>query len=65
MLANFKEYGFTVTAKRMPESCTACPFWGIDVKTFETGGCIITGAEIILDGRQDERRMSDCPIAGT
>lgn len=63
MLVNFKEYGFTVAAKRMPESCTACPFWGIDMRTLETGGCLITGTQIMLgDGQQDERRMDDCPI---
>lgn len=63
MVANYKELGFRVTAERMPESCTECPFWLLDMNTLETGVCYITGTEIILDGQQDEKRMNDCPIA--
>jgi len=62
MFANYKEYGFEITARRLPEACTACPFWLVDMKTAETGMCEITGHEIEINGPQDERRMKDCPI---
>lgn len=62
MVVNYEEHGFKVMADVLPDACTACPFWGIDMRTLETGGCMITGAEIMLDGQQDERRMVDCPV---
>lgn len=61
MLANYEEYGFRVQAKTMPETCTACPFWGGSM--YELGGmCGITGTEDDTSGTWDEKRMSDCPI---
>ena len=62
MVANYKEHGFSVTAKRMPEVCTACPFWTVYMRDPEIGACYITGREIVADGPQDEGRMDDCPI---
>lgn len=63
MIANYKEHGFVVTAERIPVSCTECPFWLLDMKTLKSGMCYITGTEIMLDGRQDEKRMDNCPVA--
>lgn len=62
MVANYKEHGIKVTARELPEACTACPFWLVDMKTLESGTCFITGHEIETDGPQDEKRMDDCPI---
>lgn len=62
MLANYEHYRFAIGAKTMPESCAVCPFWEVNANTFENGGCIITGHEILLDGKQDKERMRDCPI---
>lgn len=62
MIAQYEEHGFIVTAAILPESCTSCPFWGIDMRSFKKGGCMITGTQISLDGQQDEKRMDDCPI---
>lgn len=62
MVVNYKEHGFSVAAERKPESCTACPFWVVDMKNTEIGGCYITGREILANGPQDEERMDDCPI---
>ncbi len=62
MVANYEIHGFKVTAAELPESCTACPFWMVDIKTLEEGGCYITGTKIRIDGPQDEKRMDDCPI---
>lgn len=62
VVANYKEHGFEIKARKMPRSCTVCPFWLVDIQTAETGGCFITGHEVQLDGRQDKGRMNDCPI---
>lgn len=62
MVANYTAHGFRVTAKKLPEACTACPFWELNLKTFDSGSCYITGHEIAADGPQDEKRMDDCPI---
>lgn len=61
MVANYKEHGFKITAERLPDTCTACPFWVVNTRTLE-GGCYITGKEIEIDGQQDEKRMDNCPI---
>lgn len=62
MVANYEVYGFEVTAKIIPETCTVCPFWLADTETVETGMCFITGHETVLDGEKDTKRMDDCPI---
>lgn len=61
-MANYEYYGFKVTAKELPEACTACPFWLVDMKTLESGVCFLSGSEITADGQQDEKRMDDCQI---
>lgn len=58
----YEEHGFMVTAEILPESCTTCPFWLLNMKTLEEGECYITGHTIETDGQQDEKRMDDCPI---
>lgn len=45
MVANYEGYGIKVTAEIMPETCTACPFWLVDMETVKTGMCFITGRE--------------------
>lgn len=62
MVANYDIHGFKLTAAELPESCTACPFWMVNIKTLEDGECFITGTKIAADGPQDEKRMDDCPI---
>ena len=62
MIVNYEEYGFKVTAKVLPETCTACAFWLVCTDTLETGICFISGHEIAIDGQQDIKRMDDCPI---
>ena len=62
MLTNFEEHGFRVTARKLPESCTACPFWCVDLKNLEDGMCYLTGHMIKIDGPQDTQRMDDCII---
>lgn len=59
---NYKMHGFHVTADVMPESCTICPFWLVDMITLKSGECFITGTVITADGQQDEKRMDDCPV---
>ena len=62
MLANYEEHGFKITAKVMPDTCTSCPFWCLNLENCEKGTCSITGTEIIADGPQDTKRMDDCPL---
>ena len=62
MLANYEEHGFKITAKVMPDTCTSCPFWCLNLENCEKGICSITGTEIIADGPQDTKRMDDCPL---
>lgn len=62
MIAGYECYGIKVTAKELPEACTACPFWLLDMNTLEAGVCFLSGHEIKADGQQDERRMDDCRI---
>lgn len=62
MLNMWGDYKIVVSAKHLPESCTACPFWSIDMNTLESGACLLTGTEILADGPQDEKRMDDCAI---
>ena len=62
MLINFKEHGFRVTARELPESCTGCPFWCVDLKNIEDGICYLTGHMVKIDGSQDTQRMDDCII---
>lgn len=63
MLANTDIYRIkTVTAEALPETCTACPFWGLEMQEMETGSCLITGTQIKTDGQQDSQRMTDCPM---
>lgn len=49
-------------AQKFAESCTACPFWLLDMQTLGKGECYITGHIINTYGQQDEERMDDCPI---
>ena len=62
MVANYEGYGIKVTAEIMPEACTACPFWLVDMENIKTGMCFITGHETALDGEEDTKRMDNCPI---
>ena len=62
MLANYEEHGLKITAKVMPDTCTSCPFWCLNLENCEKGICSITGTEIIADGPQDTKRMDDCPL---
>lgn len=62
MVEKYREYGFRVTAKIIPKTCTACPFWLVDFEETETGACFLTGYEKELDGLEDRKRMDDCPI---
>lgn len=62
MVTWFEEHGFVVAAEILPESCTACPFWLLDMATLGKGECYITGHIIDTYGQQDEKRMDDCPI---
>ena len=57
MIPGYEEYGFSVTAKYKPESCTACPFWELDLRSLEHGVCFLSGTWIVADGSQD-----DCPL---
>lgn len=61
MIANFEEYGFEVRAEIIPDTCTACPFWGYLMRE-NKGACGITGREEEAGDEPDDRRMSDCPI---
>lgn len=62
MLVNYEEHGFMVAADEIPESCTACPFWVIDMNETEEGMCYITGHIITANGDHDKKRMDDCQI---
>ena len=35
MLANYEEHGFKITAKVMPDTCTSCPFWCLNLENCE------------------------------
>ena len=61
MVVNYKEHGFRIVAKALPESCTACPFWLTDMKTLDAM-CYITGRDVPSDPKWDEIRMDNCPI---
>lgn len=61
MVANYEAYGFMVSARKVPETCTECPFWTFSSETLE-GMCYITGHIIATDEVQDEKRMDDCQI---
>lgn len=61
-MANYEYYGFKVTAQVLPDACTACPFWLVNTEGWNGGMCFLTGSEIAIDGKQDEKRMDDCRI---
>ena len=61
MLGNFNFYGFKITAKTMPETCAACPFYLYGMRN-DTALCSLTGSDIPTNGPQDKGRAPDCPI---
>lgn len=51
-----------IIERKIPRTCTECEYWGVDLKTLEDGICILSGTVIKTDGKQDEKRMNNCPI---
>ena len=61
MIINYKEHGFEIRARILPEACTECPFYLYSVSC-DDAACFLTGSGIPTDGPQDEGRAPDCPI---
>lgn len=64
MLIGWKENGFEITCKVMPESCADCPFLTERFKGDmipNAALCFLTGSEFVV-GKHAKMRQSDCPL---
>ena len=64
MLIGWKENGFEITCKVMPESCADCPFLTERFKGDlipNAALCFLTGSEFAVS-KHAKTRQADCPL---